>query len=129
VDSTPDWTTVLDHLDAARAEAFRTADVAALAAVYAPGSSLLPADRAAIERLRAHGWSASGVRHTVARLAVSSSTGTAATLRVTDRLASYDVVDSAGRVVQRTAPRADAAFVVTVVRTPQGWRLQQVVPA
>jgi hypothetical protein len=35
------------------------------------------------------------------------------------------VVDAAGHVVQRRPGRAAAAFAVTLVQTPAGWRLQQ----
>jgi hypothetical protein len=48
---------------------------------------------------------------------------------VVDVLAAYDVLDGSGRVVQHSAARGEAAYAVTLVRTPYGWRLQQVVPA
>jgi hypothetical protein len=55
-----------------------------------------------------------------------SDDGRVAVLRTIDVLAAYDVLDASGRVVQRSPPRAAAAFVVTLVRTGAGWRLQQV---
>ncbi|MCU1590664.1 MAG: serine/threonine protein kinase, partial [Frankiales bacterium] len=125
----PDWRAVLDGLDASRAAAFAHADPAPLAQVYAAGSPLLTADRAAVARLHATGRTARGVRHTVRTVTVSSYDGTTATLRTVDVLAAYEVMDASGRVAQRTAARLPAAFVVTVVSTAQGWRLQQVVPA
>jgi hypothetical protein len=126
--SVPEWTRLLDELDAHRAEAFAAADPALLMQVYAPTSPLLPTDRAAIARLRAAGQTAKRVRHTVRKSTTTSYDGERAVLRVVDALSSYDVM-SAGRVVQRGAPRGDATFVVTLVRTARGWRLLEVSPA
>ncbi|MBK5305326.1 MAG: serine/threonine protein kinase [Frankiaceae bacterium] len=125
----PDWRTVLDGLDRARSIAFAGADASGLLGVYGPGSPLLAADRAAIAALAASGRQARGVRHAIRAVTVSAYDGQTATLRAVDVLAAYTVVDGSGRVVQRTAPRSAATFVVTVVRTPGGWRLQQVRPA
>lgn len=127
--SAPDWLVVLDRLDAVRAAAFATGDVGALLQVHAPGSALLAADRQALDRLLASGQRARGVRHAFRSVAVASHDGRSAELRVVDRLAAYDVLDSSGRVVQRTRPRPERAFVVTVLRTSKGWRLQRVAPA
>jgi hypothetical protein len=121
-----DWRVVLDALDRGRAQAFATGDTAHLRAVYAAGSPLLAADRAAIERVRSAGQTARGVRHTIRSATVVSDDGRIAVLRTIDVLAAYDVLDASGRVVQRSPPRAAAAFVVTLVRTGAGWRLQQV---
>jgi hypothetical protein len=117
---------VLDALDRARSQAFATGVAAQLRAVYAAGSPLLTADRAAIESLRSSGRTARGVRHTIRSVTVVSDHGKVAVLRTVDVLAAYDVLDGSGRVVQRSAPRAAAAFVVTLVRTAGGWRIQQV---
>jgi hypothetical protein len=125
--SAPEWTRLLDELDAHRADAFAAADPALLTRVYAPTSAQLVADRAAIARLRAAGQTAQRVRHTVRTSTTTSYDGKRAVLRVVDALSSYDVM-SAGRVVERSAPRGDATFVVTLVRTAQGWRLLEVSP-
>jgi hypothetical protein len=127
--ATPDWRAVLDGLDAARAAAFASGDASLLTGVYAPGSPLLPADRAAIARLRAAGQLARGVRHALHTVVVRSYAGGAARLRTVDVLAAYEVVDPSGRVVQQAPARAARAFVVDVVRTAAGWRLQAVTPA
>ncbi|MDX6199601.1 MAG: eukaryotic-like serine/threonine-protein kinase [Actinomycetota bacterium] len=123
------WSSVLDLLDRARADAFAAGDPARLANVYAPGSPLLSADRAAMARLAAAGQRARGVRHTIRSLAVSAHDSHVAVLRVVDELAAYQVVDGAGRVVSRAAPRTQAAFAVRLVSTPAGWRLQSITPA
>ena len=125
----PDWARVLDRLDAARARAFAAADASQLACVYAADSPLLAADRAAIARLAASGQRARGVRHAVRSAAATSYDASTATLRVVDVLAGYEVVDTSGRVLQRTGPRAAVTFVVTLRRTPAGWLLHSVLPA
>lgn len=129
VPAAPDWTAVLDRLDAARSQAFATGNAAALSAADAPGSRLLGSDRAALQHLVGSGRRARGVRHVFRQVDVTSYDERRATLRVVDELAAYDVVDSSGRVVARAAARPAAAFVVTLVQTPEGWRLAAVVPA
>jgi hypothetical protein len=129
VPATPDWRSVLDALDRARAGAFAAADTASLAAVYAPGSPLLAADRNAITELSAAGQQARGVRHTIRDVAVASHDDRVAVLRVVDELAAYEVVDASGRVVSRTVPRAATAYVVRLVSTRAGWRLAAITRA
>jgi hypothetical protein len=125
----PSWRSILGSLDSARADAFASGDPAALSAVYAPGSPLLAADRNAMARLVAAGQRARGVRHTIRSLGVTSHDDHSAVLRVVDELAAYEVVDASGRVVQHTALRSAAAFVVRIVNTRAGWRLAAVTPA
>jgi hypothetical protein len=125
----PSWQTILDALDRARSDAYATSDVGRLVAVYAPASPMLAADRSSIAGLAAHGQTARGVRHTLRTVAVVSEDGHTAVLRTVDVLRPYDVVDRSGNLVQRTASRGDASFVVRLVRTSTGWRLMQVTAA
>jgi hypothetical protein len=127
--ASPAWPAVLDELDRARADAFAAADATKLTSVYATGSPLLAADRRAVAALVAADRRARGVRHAFRRAVVTSADDRTVVLRVVDVLAAYEVVDASGRVVTRTAPRAEAAFVVRLVRTPSGWRLAEVRPA
>jgi hypothetical protein len=127
--ATPDWRSILDAVDRARAGAFASGDAAALTGVYAPASPLLAADRAAITRLTAAGQQARGVRHTIRDVAVTSLDDKRAVLRVVDELSAYEVVDASGRVVSPTAPRAAKAYVVRLVNTRAGWRLAAITPA
>lgn len=124
----PDWPAVLDELDTARAQAFATADPAALAAVYAPGAPALAADRALVEQLAAAGQRAEGVRHAVREVEPLEVGERRARLRVVDALAGYSVRDAAGAVVTRTAERGPRPFVVELARTADGWRLVQLTP-
>jgi hypothetical protein len=125
----PSWTSILDGLDRVRAQAFAEGNPAGLAGVYVPGSALLTTDRDVVARLAAAGRRARGVRHAVRTLSVLSVDDRAVVLRVVDELAAYDVVDASGRVVQQTAGRGRAAFIVRLVRTPAGWRLAGIRPA
>jgi hypothetical protein len=122
----PSWPAILDALDRTRAAAFAAGDPARLTAVYAPGSSLLGADRAAIARLGSAGRRARGVRHTIRDVAPISQDGRTAVLQVVDVLAAYDIVDASGQLVQRTPARSARTFVVRIVNTPAGWRLQEI---
>jgi hypothetical protein len=105
------WPEVLDGLDAARAEAFATADPAALDAVYAPGSPTLAADRVLVEQLAAAGQTAVGVRHEVRDVEVIEEDDDTARLLVVDVLAGYEVRDAAGAVVSSTPARGEAGYV------------------
>jgi hypothetical protein len=123
----PDWPAILDGLDGVRARAFAAADPSLLEQVYAHTSPLLARDRAAVLALR--GLRAAGVRHSLRSLAVSAYDGSTATLRVIDVLSAYDVVDGSGAVVRHVTSRPPMGFVVVLVRTSAGWRLQTVTAA
>ncbi len=123
-----DWAGVLDGLDAARAEAFATGDLAGLGAVYAPGSPGLASDTALLRSLVDQEQTAHGLRHQVRTVEVLRESGSAASLRVVDVLAAYEVRDAAGAVVSRAAARGEQAFAVELTRTADGWRLVEVRP-
>jgi hypothetical protein len=119
---------VLDALDAARAEAFASADPARLAAVYAPGSPALAADTVLVQELAAAGQTAIGVRHAVHSATVRRLSADTAQLRVVDTLAAYEVHARTGAVVRRVPARGQAAYHVELARTPAGWRLVRLTP-
>jgi hypothetical protein len=125
----PDYRALLEGLDGARASAFEKADVAALAAVYAPGSAGLAADTRLVEQLAAQGQTAHGLRHTVRSVEVIEDSPDRARLKVVDVLAAYEVRDRSGAVVSTAPARGEAPYVVEMTRTPVGWRLVQVTPA
>ena len=126
----PDWRTVLDGLDAARAEAFSSGDAEQLRAVWGPGSASLRADTAALTRLTEQGHRAAGLRHRVESVEVERGDARAQSvvLRVVDVLEEHEVRDGSGAVVQRTAARSAASWRVDLVMTPDGWRLSSVTP-
>ncbi|MCU1691519.1 MAG: serine/threonine protein kinase, partial [Frankiales bacterium] len=122
----PDWKRVLDDLDAARAEAFASGDVASLSRTYAAGSPALAADAAVLRQLVAAGRTARGVRHTVRSVQQVAFDGTTARLRIRDVLAAYQVLDRDGSVLEQRPARGEAPYAVVVVRTAQGFRLREV---
>jgi hypothetical protein len=124
----PDWSGLLDQLDAARAEAFSRGDPAALSAVWAPDSPGLAADTQLLQELADAGRTAHGLRHTVRSLEVLQASGGASRLRVVDVLTAYEVRDTAGAVVSRAPARGEQPFLVQLTRTADGWRLVQVLP-
>lgn len=117
------WSTVLDGLDTTRAAAFAAADAADLRRVYVAGSQALVRDEASLRTLTAAHVHATGVRHQVLAVQVVRSSGSAAVLHVADQMSAYAVLDPAGRVVQRTAPRGRRSMTVSLVRTVGGWRI------
>lgn len=125
----PDWRAVLDSLDRRRSEAFAAGEPAALGAIYAPGSPLLTADRAAMAQLTSASRRARGLRHRIRAALLVSYDGRLAVVRSTDDLAAFDLVDASGQVVEHSPPRPAASFVVKLVRTPAGWRLTEITPS
>jgi eukaryotic-like serine/threonine-protein kinase len=123
-----DWAEVLDGLDAARADAFATADVTRLADVYVAGSPGHDADAALVHELAASGKTASGVRHAVREVEPQARTPTSARLLVVDTLSAYQVRAGDGVVERRVPARGEAAYLVDLARTDDGWRLVRVTP-
>lgn len=124
----PVWPQVLEELDAARAQAFSSGSVQALAAVYAPDAPGLAADAALLQSLVDQGQTAHGLRHSVRSVQVLESAEDTARLRVVDTLSAYEIRDGAGQVVSRAAARGESPFVVELTRTTDGWRLVSVRP-
>jgi hypothetical protein len=96
--------------------------------VWAPGSPGLAADEELVRALADAGQTAVGVRHEVVGIEELSREQDRARLRVVDVLGAYEVRDAAGRVVRRVPSRGEAAYEAELVRTPDGWRLVQVMP-
>jgi hypothetical protein len=123
-----DWASVLDGLDDARAEAFAAGDLRALDRVYAAGAPGLASDTALLQPLAAQRQTAHGLRHEVRWVDVLGESASAASLRVVDVLAAYEVRDAAGAVLSRAPARGEQPFLVELTRTAEGWRLVQVRP-
>ena len=124
----PAWDEVLDELDAARAAAFSTGDVAALSAVYAAGSPGLSSDTALLQDLVDRGQTAHGLRHEVRSVEVLDSGADTVRLRVVDTLSAYEIRDGSGAVVSTAPARGEKSFLVELVQTVDGWRLVEVRP-
>lgn len=123
-----DWLSVLEQLDAERGTAFALGEVARLSAVYAPGTPGLAADAAVLSELAAQGRSAHGLRHELRHVEQLDRSGDTVRLRVVDVLPGYEVRAADGGVVDRAVGRGEQAFLVELVRTPEGWRLVQLRP-
>lgn len=129
VPATPDWSGLLDRLDARRARAFALADPALLAGIYVPGSATGRADVAIVRALAESGRHVRGVRHTLHSVRVRSRTPARVSLRVVDSLAPHTVLDARGEVLGARPGRGQTALQVTLVRGRDGWRIQQMRPS
>ena len=96
--------------------------------MYAPGSSLLTADRGTVSALAAAGEALRGFAPEVVSGTVLD--GSAAegrvTLRVVDRWPAYEVVraaDAGGPALRPIAGRGEAEVRMTLVATAEGWRI------
>lgn len=116
------WSDVLADLDQARVAAITDRSVAELGRVYDPASSLLRRDAALIRALARDGLT---LRGHLAALTDPTLIGRS-TLSVVERPASYDLVDSHGRVVLRVRGNATRRVVVRLRLTDDGWRVVDV---
>ncbi|WP_166487427.1 serine/threonine-protein kinase [Geodermatophilus obscurus] len=126
--SEEDWSARLTELYERRAQALSTGSPASLDDVYAPGSSLLAADRGTVSALAAAGEALRGFAPEV--VGVTMLDGSAAegrvTLRVVDRWPAYEVVhaaDAGGPALRPMAGRGEAEVRMTLVATAEGWRI------
>lgn len=124
----PDWTAVLEGLDASRAAAFASGDLALLQEVWTPGSAGLASDSALLQALLDRGQTAHDLRHAVRSVEVLERGGDGVRLAVVDVLADHVIRDDAGDAVTHAAGRGERVFLVELSRTPAGWRLVEVVP-
>ena len=119
-----DWQHTVAVLEAARAHAFLTGSAAALDAVYAPRSAALAADRHLLLSLGRRGLRASGYWITTLAVRPVVVMPEQATLRVTDAIPAYALVDAGGHVVQTMATRSSRTFTMRLVRkVGAGWRI------
>lgn len=122
----PDWRAVLQAVDSARADAFAHADASRLAGVYAPGSRLLSTDQLAVAALARLRRTASGVEHEVRSVTPLQVAADRVELRVVESLGAFDVLDGAGRVLEKHAAGLPASHVVVLVKARPGWRVSEV---
>lgn len=116
------WATRLGELDEVRAEAYATTDAGLLDRVYVRGSRALAADAATIADYRERGGRVVGAELRVISSRVLGSSSSRARLEVVDRLGPARIVWSDGSVTE--LPRDEPSRrVLTLVRTPEGWRI------
>jgi hypothetical protein len=131
-DGSTDWVRLLSRLDLRRSAAFARGDPAVLDQVYLRGSAALKEDAAALATLSRRELTASGLRLEIRAAVPAAATGDRVVLRVVDRLAAYDLLDAAARVVERRPGRGARAWTVTlvpVVGAPGEWRIAAIRPA
>ena len=117
-----EWATRLGQLDEVRAEAFATIDPGALEGVYVRGSRALRSDAAAIADYRKRGGRVVGADLRVISCRVLAATSSRARLEVVDRLGPARIVWTDGSATD--LPRDEPSRrVITLVRTPEGWRI------
>jgi len=126
VDPAPDWPTILDDLDAARAAAFANADTVVLGVVDAPGSPALASDRAAVRALAARNLQARGFRIEVVTVQATTVGAASAVLDVTDRRQPYELVGADGSVVATQPGRGPGRWRVELVLAGDTWLVRDV---
>ena len=116
------WATRLGELDDIRAEAFATTEPGLLDGVYVRGSRALAADRATITDYRERGGRVVGADLRIISCRVLVASSARVRLDVVDRLGPARIVwdDGSSTELPRDEP---SRRVVTVVRTPEGWRI------
>ncbi|MCZ2857158.1 serine/threonine-protein kinase [Blastococcus sp. VKM Ac-2987] len=122
-----EWRALVAELYARRAEGL-SGTPARLRDVYSAGSALLAADEEHAQRLAAAGEALHGFAPALVELGVGESSSDRAELRLTDRWPDYRVVpadDPAGAPLRTVPGRPDAEVRMVLVRTPDGWRIEQ----
>lgn len=120
------WATTLTRLDEVRAEAFASADAAALDGVYVEGSRAMRSDAATIADYRSRGGRVTGADLRVISCRVLAESPSRVELDVVDRLGRARVVWADGSATD--LPRDEPSRrVITLVRTTEGWRITGVV--
>jgi hypothetical protein len=121
-----DWTAIVAGLDVARARAFAAGNVTQLAGVDVAGSPAEQADAATLEAMRSRRAFARGLHPELVTVVARTVAGGRAELLVTDRLPPYTFVTADGAVLATAAGRGEASHLVTLFRTPAGWRITSV---
>jgi hypothetical protein len=112
---------VLGGLDSVRAGAYAVADPALLRRAYASAADAAP-DEATLREYRQRGLEVRGAVMRRESCAVTERDSDRIELRVTDRLAAATANDGEGRSWALPRDRA-TPHRVTLVRTPDGWRI------
>jgi len=122
-----DWTGIVRALETARARAYDRGDVTALRGVYTTSSATGHVDVEHLRRLAVDGRHARGLAaFVIGDVVLLGSTTTRATLRVTDALTAYDVVDETGHVVRRGTGRPARTLMFVLARVGSTWRVDEV---
>jgi hypothetical protein len=115
------WAALVGELYARRATAFTTGRAADLSGVYTGDSPLLAADADQVSRLVAAGQILTGFAPEVLGVGDVTPVPGGARLVLTDRVPDYLAVTAGS--AQPVPGRAERTVVMTLLRTPTGWRI------
>jgi hypothetical protein len=119
------WNRILAQLDSRRTHAWRTGRPRLLAAVWTASSTGLAKDRRLLAAYTRRGMRVDGASLEFARVEVASRTPYTVRLRTIDRLRSAVAVRPSGTTI--ALPQDSwSRHLVTLRRTPTGWRLGEV---
>jgi hypothetical protein len=121
-----DWRGIVAGLAALRARALATDDLTLLAGVYAPGSAPLAGDRATLEALAARRLRVERLAITTLRAQPVVLTPTEVTLRVTDAVSAYALVDATGHRVRRVPARGPRTYAMVLVPSRNAWQIKEI---
>jgi hypothetical protein len=123
----PDWTRVVTAVERARSRAFD--ELAGLASADQPGSAAYRIDAARLSTLRARGLRVVGLSVRLEGVRVLRRDGPRIDLEVRDWVSACTVWTLSGRVAGRVAPGPARTWVLLLIRTGAGWRLDSAAAA
>jgi len=124
-----DWAAVVAILDAARAAALTARDPDLLAYVYTADAAARAADARRIAAMRSSGYHVTAAAHQVGTVTlVHRSADGAVTVRVTEAMPAYAVLDDQGATVGSTKA-VHSVVTMELQATPEGFRIASIDPA
>jgi len=121
------WLALVSLLYERRALAFGTGATAVLEQVFSPDSAQLIVDTTELRRLVQAGQVLRGFTPRVLEVLEVSVEGDRAQLQITDEFANYETVpaaDTRAAALASNPGRGPAQVAMTLIRTPDGWRIQ-----
>jgi hypothetical protein len=128
-----EWTRTLQALDAQRAQAFWTLDLALLDTIYVPGTEPWAADRALLSTYRKHQIRVRGLQIRIDRTTIESQTPSTVVLRTVDHLTAGQAVDRTGTTTPLPSGTPSTRRI-TLTTTPNSpttptWRITAITSA
>ena len=123
------WALLVGELYARRAAAFTEGRPADLDGVFAPSSALTATDRVRLTELQAAGQQLQGFAPQVVAVVSADTDDAGIRLELSERIPAYTVVAATGERTELPGQPV-RPVVMTLLRTPQGWRIDtaQLVP-
>ncbi|MEU4601915.1 protein kinase [Kribbella sp. NPDC023972] len=130
-----EWTRTLQALDAQRAQAFWTLDLALLDTIYVPGTEPWAADRALLSTYRKHQIRVRGLQIRIDKTTIESQTPSTVVLRTVDHLTAGQAVDRTGTTTPLPSGTPSTRRITltstpsTPTRSPPTWRITAITSA